>query len=93
MGTEEKVNFKPLNKRVAVEPFAPEAVSKGGIIIPDKAQEKVGMDGICVAVADDCEFVQEGDHVLHSKYDGVEIAIDGVKYRVMLEEDLLGVIR
>lgn len=88
-----KESLKPLNKRVAVEPFSPETVSKGGIIIPEKAQEKVGMDGIVFAVADDCELVKEGDHVLHNKYDGVEISVDGVKYRMVLEEDLLGVIR
>nr|ASN63770.1 co-chaperonin GroES [uncultured virus] len=92
MGKERKSKFTlvPLNKRVAVEPFAPETVSAGGVIIPDKAQEKVGMDGQVAAVAADCETVKVGDHVLHNKYDGVEVVVDGVRYRMISEEDLLG---
>lgn len=87
-----KVRTEPINKRVMVEPFAAEDKSEGGIYIPDTAKAE-GMDGIAVEVAKDCEAVKKGDHVLFQKYSGTEVLIDGTKYRFVLEEDLLGVIR
>ena len=41
--------FKPLFDRVLVERFAPELKTKGGILIPEKAQGKV-LDATVVAV-------------------------------------------
>ncbi len=35
-----KLSITPLHDRVIVKPAAPETISKGGIIIPDNAQEK-----------------------------------------------------
>lgn len=43
------MNLKPLGDRVIVKPKAPEEKTKGGIILPDTAQEKP-MEGEVVAV-------------------------------------------
>ncbi len=43
------IKFKPMFDRILVEKFAPEVKSKGGIMIPEKAQGKV-LEGTIVAV-------------------------------------------
>ena len=94
------INVKPLGDRVLVQPLEEKEVKKGGIIIPDTAKEKP-QEGTVVAVGtgklDDngnkIEFnVKVGDKVLISKYGGTEIKIDGEKYLIMREDDILGII-
>jgi chaperonin GroES len=94
------LNVKPLGDRVLVQPIEEQEVRKGGIIIPDTAKEKP-QEGKVVAIGsgktDDSGKkipfeVKKGDKVLYSKYGGTEITIDGDKYLIMREEDILGVI-
>jgi chaperonin GroES len=77
-----------------------EAKSKGGIIIPDTAQEKP-MEGEVVAVGSGIRDesgkvvpldVKAGDRVLFSKWSGTEINMDGEEYLVMKESDIMGVL-
>lgn len=92
--------MKPLGDRVVVQPVEEAEVRKGGIIIPDTAKEKP-QEGKVVALGtgktDDegkkIPFeVKKGDKVLYSKYGGTEISIDGEKYLIMREDDILGVV-
>jgi chaperonin GroES len=94
------VNVKPLGDRVLVHTIEEQEVKKGGIIIPDTAKEKP-QEGKIVAIGsgktDDSGKkipfeVKAGDKVLYSKYGGTEISIDGNKYLIMREDDILGVI-
>lgn len=94
------LKVKPLGDRVVVEPVEEKEVQKGGIIIPDTAKEKP-QEGIIAAVGtgktDDSGNkipfeVKKGDKVLYSKYGGTEISIDGDKYLIMREDDILGVL-
>lgn len=94
------MNFKPLGERVLIEPAKAEEVAKGGIIIPDSAQEKP-QEGKVVALGtgkldgngEKIAFnLQIGDIVAMPKYGGVEIKLDGKEYQIMREEDVLGVI-
>ena len=94
------MNIKPLGDRVLVEPVEEKEVKKGGIIIPDTAKEKP-QEGEVVALGtgkrdDDgkiIEFaVKKGDRVLVCKYGGTEIKIDGKRYLIMREDDILGII-
>lgn len=93
------MNLKPLGDRVIVKPKAPEEVTKGGIILPDTAQEKP-MEGEIVAVgkgkvADDGKLIQmelkAGDKVLYGKYSGSEIKIDEQEYLIMRESDVYAI--
>jgi len=88
-------NVKPLHDRVIVKPAAAETVSKGGIIIPDTAQEKP-QRGTVIAVGpgkkDEPTTVKEGDTVLYGKYAGTEIPVDGEELLIMRESDILAVI-
>ena len=91
------MNIKPLSDRVVVQPAEAEEKTKGGIILPDTAQEKP-QQGKIVAVgpgkASDAGTiikmtVKTGDVVLYGKYSGTEITIDGGKYLIMSENDIL----
>jgi chaperonin GroES len=94
------VKFRPLHDRVVVERIDAEAKSAGGIIIPDSAQEKPSQ-GEIVAVGpggrDEAGKLipidlKKGDLVLFGKWSGTEVKLDSVKYLIMKESDIMGVI-
>ena len=77
-----------------------EEKSRGGIIIPDTAQEKP-MEGEIVAVGPGARGedgalqpldVKAGDRVLFGKWSGTEIKIDGEELIIMKESDIMGII-
>ena len=88
------MNIKPLADRVLVEP-APVEKTVGGIIIPDTSKEKP-LHGKVVAVGngtkDEQMILKEGDEVLYGKYAGTELELDGEKYLIMRQSDVLAVI-
>ncbi|MBE3599084.1 MAG: co-chaperone GroES [Limnochordaceae bacterium] len=86
------MNIKPLEDRVLLRPVKPEERTKGGIILPDTAQEK-SQEGEVVAVGDDENIkVKPGDRVLYAKYSGTEVKLNGVDYLIINRSDLLAVI-
>jgi chaperonin GroES len=93
-------NFRPLGDRVLVKRVKEEEKTKGGIIIPDTAQEKP-QEGEVVAVGpgardEDGERiamdVKTGDRILFGKWSGTEVKVDGEDLLIMKESDILGVI-
>jgi chaperonin GroES len=78
-----------------VLPAPAEEKTIGGIIIPDTAKEKP-LKGEVVAVGNgtkDEEMVLKlGDQVLYGKYAGTELEIEGEKYLIMRQSDVLAVI-
>jgi chaperonin GroES len=90
-----KINFKPNEDRVLVQPAPAEEKTSSGIIIPDTAKEKP-QKGKVVAVGDGLEdkpvTVKVGDNVLYGKYAGTEITIDGKDYLIMRNSDIFGTI-
>lgn len=90
-----KVNVRPLSDRVLIKPAEMEQKTASGIIIPDTAKEKP-MRGEVVAVGpgkkDEPMTVKVGDQVLYGKYSGTEIAVDGVDYLIMRENDIYAII-
>lgn len=90
------MNIKPLADRVLIKPAAAEEKTVGGIIIPDSAKEKP-LKGEVMAVGqgtkDEEMVVKEGDTVLYGKYAGTEIELDGEKYLIMRQSDILAIIK
>ncbi len=88
------MNIKPLADRVLVRPAAAEE-KIGGIIIPDTAKEKP-LKGEVVAVGngtkDEEMILSAGDEVLYGKYAGTEIELDGEKFLIMRQSDVLAVL-
>ncbi len=89
------MTIKPLADRVLIEPTAAEEVTLGGIIIPDTAKEKP-LKGKVVAVGtgtkDEEMILKEGDIVLYGKYAGTEIELEGNKYLIMRQSDVLAIV-
>ena len=88
------MNIKPLADRVLVLPAQAEE-KVGGIIIPDTAKEKP-QHGTVVATGDGTKdekmVLKEGDEVLYGKYAGTELELDGTKYLIMRQSDVLAVV-
>lgn len=89
------MNIRPLADRVLIEPTAAEEVTMAGIIIPDSAKEKP-LKGKVLAVGngtkDEPMVLKEGDNVLYGKYAGTEIELEGTKYLMMRQGDVLAII-
>ena len=93
-------SFRPLHDRVVVRRVKEEEKTKGGIIIPDTAQEKP-QKGKVIAVGpgardEDGEYiamdVKVGERILFGKWSGTEVKIDGEDLLIMKESDIMGVI-
>lgn len=86
------MNIKPLADRVLVKPAQAEEKTASGIIIPDSAKEKP-LKGEVLAVGkgtrDEEMVLKAGDQILYGKYSGTEIEIDGEKYLIMRQSDVL----
>ena len=89
------MNIKPLADRVLVLPAQAEE-KVGGIIIPDTAKEKP-QHGTIVATGngtkDEEMILKEGDEILYGKYSGTELEIEGTKYLIMRQSDVLAVVQ
>ncbi|MBQ4352700.1 MAG: co-chaperone GroES [Prevotella sp.] len=89
------MTIQPLADRVLVLP-APAEEKIGGIIIPDTAKEKP-LRGKIIATGkgtkDEEMILKEGDEVLYGKYSGTEIELDGEKYLMMRQSDVLAIVK
>ena len=89
------MNIKPLADRGLIKPAPAEEKTVGGIIIPDSAKEKP-LKGEIVAVGngtkDEEMVVKPGDTVLYGKYAGTELELDGEKYLIMRQSDVLAIL-
>ncbi|MDX2502165.1 MAG: co-chaperone GroES [Deltaproteobacteria bacterium] len=94
------MKLRPLQDRILVQRVGEETTTKGGIIIPDTAQEKpaegkvfsvgngkIGDDGKRIPLE-----IKKGDRILFGKYSGTEVKISGEEYLIMREDDVLGII-
>jgi chaperonin GroES len=94
------MKFRPLHDRVVVRRVEEDTKTKGGIIIPDTAQEKP-MQGEIIAVGPGGRDesgkltpidLKPGDLVLFGKWSGTEVKIEGEELLIMKESDVMGVI-
>lgn len=94
------MKLRPLDNGVVIKQLEAEEKTAGGIILPDTAKEKPTM-GKIVAVGpgktlDNGKIskmsVKKNDKVLYSKYMGNDVEVDGVKYVILKESDILGII-
>jgi len=94
------MKLKPLDDRVVIKQLEAEEKTTGGIILPDTAKEKPQI-GKVVAVGagkllDDGKrnkmSVKKNNEVIYSKYIGSDVEIDGEKYIILKEDDILGIV-
>ena len=92
-----KLNLRPLDDRVVVQPSAAEATTAGGIVLPDSAKEKP-QRGTIVAVGPGKLLdsgsrgemsVAVGDTVIYGKYGGSDIEVNGQEMKILRQSDIL----
>ena len=94
------LKMKPLDDRVVVEQHKAEEMTAGGIVMPEQAKEKPTRGKVLATGpgkmldsgnrAQMC--VKVGDDVFYGKYSGSDVEIDGKKYTVLRESDVLAII-
>jgi chaperonin GroES len=100
----EQVRLEPLGDRIVILPYKAGEQIKGGIVIPELAQERpqygevlaVGPD-VTKAVSESFEIpdrprIQVGDTVLYGKYSGTEVEVGDEQLIVVRECDVLGIL-
>ena len=95
-----KLKVRPLGDKVLVKRIDAEAMTAGGIVLPDTAKEKpkrgrvqaVG-DGKLLDSGERAKLqVKKGDEVLFTSYAGTEIKIEGEEFMIMDESDVLAIL-
>ena len=84
--------FTPLFGRVLIQRLQPQAVSVGGIKLPESAQPKQNV-GVVLSVSEGVSSVKVNDEVLLSEYAGTELKLENEDFLLYRDEDLLGVFR
>ena len=95
------MRIEPLGDKIVVKRTEAEAMTAGGIVLPDSAQEKpqhgkvlsVGTGKILADGSRSKLQVSEGDRVLFTSYAGTEIEVDGGSLLIMSEADILAVLQ
>ena len=93
------MKLKPLSDRVILKALEAEEKTKGGIILTANAKEKPEMAEVVAVgpggMVDGKEVVMTvkvGDRVLTSKYSGTEVKVDGEKYTIVRQNDILAIV-
>ena len=95
-----KLKVRPLGDKVLIKRIDAEAMTAGGIVLPDTAKEKpkrgrvqaVG-DGKLLDSGERAKLqVKKGDEVLFTSYAGTEIKIEGEEFMIMDESDILAIL-
>ncbi len=92
-----KVNLRPLDDRVVVQPLEAQEVTAGGIVLPDSAREKpqrgkivaIGPGKLLDSGNRGTLSVAVGDEVIFGRYGGSEVEVDGQEFKIMRESDIL----
>lgn len=87
------MTVRPLGDRILVKMEEVKAKTAGGLFIPQSAQEKTQIASV-IAVGDDKEAitVKAGDKILHDKFAGTQVKIDGEELLIIDMADVLAVI-
>ena len=94
------MKLKPLDDRIVIKQSEAEEKTTGGIILPDTAKEKPQIGKIIATgpgkLLDNGKrskmSVKKKDEVLYAKYSGSDVEIDGEKYVILRESDILGIV-
>ncbi len=94
------LKLKPIGDRVIVQRLGSAEKTKGGLYLPDNAQEKP-QEGKVIAVGSGKMLksgkviplsVKAGDKIIFGKYSGSEIKVDDKEYVFLNEDDILAIV-
>ena len=95
-----QLKLKPIGDHVIVQRLGSAERSKGGLYLPDTAQEKP-QEGKVIAVGSGRTLkdgkvvplaVKAGDRIIFGKYSGSEIKVDDKEYVFLSEDDILAIV-
>lgn len=86
------MKVKPLGNRVLIKIKESEEKTKGGLYIPQTAQEKTQNGSVVAIGTDEAIKVKVGDEVLYDKYAGTQIKIDDVDHLILSSDDVLAIV-
>ena len=95
------MNLKPLADPLVIEPQEQEQITASGLVLPESAKEKPQQGKVVASGAgrrDDAGNyismdVAVGDTVLYAKYAGTEVKVEGKKYLILKESDVLAIVQ
>ena len=94
------MKIKPLDDRVLVKQSEAEEKTPGGIVLPDTAKEKpqrgkviaTGPGKLLESGDRGSMSVKKNDEVFYGKYAGSDVEVDGEKFVILREGDILAII-
>ena len=94
------LKLKPLADRVIVKQTEAEEKTASGLYLPDAAKEKPTKGKVIAAGPGKLDDkgkpmeigVRAGDTVYYGKYSGTDVEVDGEKFVILRESDILGVL-
>ena len=94
------MKLRPLDDGVVIRQLEAEEKTAGGIILPDTAKEKpqigkivaIGPGKLLESGKRSKMSVKKNDEVIYAKYIGSDVEIEGEKYVILKESDILGVV-
>ena len=95
-----KLKINPIGDRILIQHAEEKEQVRGGVIIPDSAREKP-QEAKVMALGSGNKAkdggvlpfgVKVGDTVLVGKFSGSEVKLDGKKFTLVREDDILGVL-
>jgi chaperonin GroES len=94
------MKLRPLDDGVVIKPSEAATKTAGGIFLPDTAKEKPQVGKVIATgpgkLLDNGKRspmnVKKNDEVLFPKYMGNDVEIDGEKYVMLKEHDILGIV-
>ena len=98
--SETSLKLKPIGDRVIAQRLGSAERSKGGLYLPDSAQEKP-QEGKVIAIGTGKTLkngkvvplsVKAGDKIIFGKYSGSEIKVDDKEYVFLNEDDILAIV-
>ncbi len=89
----------PLTDRIVIKKLLNEETTKSGIVLPGQDKEKpaqgeviaVGPGGIVDGKEIKME-VKPGQHIVYSRYAGTDVELDGEKFVIIRQGDVLAII-
>ncbi|MBO5461605.1 MAG: co-chaperone GroES [Tyzzerella sp.] len=89
----------PLGDKIVLKQVVAEETTKSGIVLPGQAKEKpqeaeviaVGPGGV-IDGKEVVMQVKEGDKVIYSKYAGTDVELEGEKYIIVKQSEILAII-
>ena len=94
------MNIRPLHDRVVVRRIEEDAMSAGGIVLPDTASEKPSQGEVLAVgpgkVDDNGDRrvldVSVGDKIIFGQYAGSTVKVDGEELLILGESEIFGVL-